>query len=209
MYALYAQRLRPTSRHTPLHAACCSICHAPQVLQNNAVAGSLSHINVMFGSSNSYYTTTRPPPRSLSHRPTSSAGSVMTKQHLGLLHQQVPSPPRFHHRNLLIVIYRAQGAYPSSSSPPRSPNNRKNGVYVYDILPTACGVRREGRVTITAQVQLRVERGRRSILGCLCCAFCRRRQQTAQPAPSRAYRNRSWRRLSRPCQNSHSCTCTR
>ncbi len=62
-----------------------------QILQSNSVAGALSHINVMFGSSNSYYTTTRYAAAATQpDRPKTSTRSVMTKQHLGLLHTQVP-----------------------------------------------------------------------------------------------------------------------
>jgi len=61
-----------------------------QMLQSNSVAGSLSHINVMFASTNSYYNTTRCAAAAEPHRPKTSTRSVMTKQHLGLLHTQVP-----------------------------------------------------------------------------------------------------------------------
>lgn len=63
-----------------------------QVLQSNAVAGSLSHINVMFGSSNSYYNTKRFQGNDArAGRPTSSKKNVMTKQHLSAFHSQVLS----------------------------------------------------------------------------------------------------------------------
>jgi hypothetical protein len=60
-----------------------------QVLQSNSVAGSLSHINVMFGSTNSYYTTTRFAADAGADRPKTSTRSVMTKQHLASLRPQV------------------------------------------------------------------------------------------------------------------------
>jgi hypothetical protein len=46
----------------------------------------------MFGSSNSYYTTTRFP--AANSRPMSSKRNVMTKQHLNSIHSQVLPPPQ-------------------------------------------------------------------------------------------------------------------